>query len=283
MSRPHKNAAQPLYQLITGLAHVSWGPLGSRSYQGVRALLSALGRMLHPRYGTGQITVGQLAHDMAYSERWVSQLLYWAEDFGLVMWQRGMIIGREPVPGFIRVNKRVLADLINVATPASDQCQADRAARTRARLAKIPTPAKLKNNTRQNRRSLEVEVSSNLPPSKGKSRAGFTPRPATHPTVTKENDMNPVDYEPYLPVNCNHLTKNPFTCNTCRHDAYEQSRAAKRKASESDKALIRAYAKAIYPGRTWNDCRRFAIADWKAGDVHRWQQEQMRQGLLADA
>ncbi len=114
-----------------------WGALNDVGRKGTRATLRALVLSLPFGSGEGYATVPQIAYKAGYSSRhWVGEMLADLEGLGLITWRRGGVYHGEPVPSYFRIDKQMLADLVN---SAREQCAAELAAmrvRMRKRLEK---------------------------------------------------------------------------------------------------------------------------------------------------
>ncbi|WP_172193251.1 hypothetical protein [Actinomyces faecalis] len=123
--------------LVDMLEMRGWGALNDVGRKGTRATLRALVLSLPFGSGEGYATVPQIAYKAGYSSRhWVGEMLADLEGLGLVTWRRGGVYHGEPVPSYFRINKQLLADLVN---SAREQCAEELAAmrvKMRAHLAK---------------------------------------------------------------------------------------------------------------------------------------------------
>lgn len=115
MTAPTPSAAWPLPSLITSLKRAGWGPLHGREHQGVRSTLLALEGLLPHKSAEGRCTAWQVAEAAGLSEKWTRRCLTVLEDIGIITWRRGTILRGEPLPSFIRVQKRKLVQLIRIA------------------------------------------------------------------------------------------------------------------------------------------------------------------------
>ena len=164
-------AGAPLPVLLDALARAGWADLDTGAAQGVRSTLNALRSLLPHKAAQGLVTTNQVADAAGLSARWTARCLRVLEEAGLITWTRGQLINGTPIPGFIRVTKNKLLDLINRARGARDERLRARAAETSARIRST-----LRNPTQTNRRpitttptqqkplSLHMELSSTLPP-----------------------------------------------------------------------------------------------------------------------
>ena len=123
--------------LVDMLEMRGWGALNDVGRKGTRATLRALVLSLPFGSGEGYATVPQIAYKAGYSSRhWVGEMLADLEGIGLITWRRGGVYHGEPVPSYFRIDKQLLADLVN---SAREQCAAELQAmrvKMRARLAK---------------------------------------------------------------------------------------------------------------------------------------------------
>ena len=123
--------------LVDMLEMRGWGALNDVGRKGTRATLRALVLSLPFGSGEGYATVPQIAYKAGYSSRhWVGEMLADLEGIGLITWRRGGVYHGEPVPSYFRIDKQLLADLVN---SAREQCEAELQAmrvKMRARLAK---------------------------------------------------------------------------------------------------------------------------------------------------
>ena len=93
-----------------------WGALNDVGRKGTRATLRAVILYLPFGSGEGYATVPQIAYKAGYSSRhWVGEMLADLEGIGLITWRRGGVYHGEPVPSYFRIDKQLLADLVNSA------------------------------------------------------------------------------------------------------------------------------------------------------------------------
>lgn len=226
-------AAAPVPALMRALSTAQWGYLDGYQWQGVRSTLRSIGDLVHDRYGQATATVWDIKRGTGLSERWTRECLYWLEDAGLIEWRRGGVYQGTPQPGFIRLVKTALVDLIRLARPIKDQCQADRNARTRARLARLGVPT-IKKQRQRLRRSDHAELSADPTHSRSGGSPQGIPSATTDTTTTETGDTmyrrRGQDPDPkYLPVRCYHGVGNPMGCHRCRWEA----RKAQENATET--------------------------------------------------
>lgn len=131
---PEIQAGAPLPVILTALSRAGWGELSGNYYGAVRLILVALGALLGAS-GQGDVTAAQIADASGVSERWVRRKLAELEDAKLIVWDRGGVQAGRPVPGFMRVSKRALADMTNRARKTAGPKALARATETARRIA----------------------------------------------------------------------------------------------------------------------------------------------------
>jgi len=182
--------------LMTSLANSGWGELHGRSMQGVRTTLQALVNVLPFGSAKGRATVYDVAERAGLSPKWVARCLRVLEELGVIEWTRGGITvesasKRYGTPGWIKVVKRRLVDLIIAARPLNDERYAEHRAATLARIAEIKTKytrTKIKNQ--RSRRSDHVELSAHPTPLRG-GTGGQGPRPVGPLASTDSSEPAP--------------------------------------------------------------------------------------------
>lgn len=187
-------AAAPVDMLMRALSTAQWGALDGYEMQGVRSTLRAVADLVHPRYGQATATAWDVKRGAGLSERWTRVCLHWLEDAGIIEWRRGGVHQGVPQPGFIRLIKTALVELIRVARPIKDQCQRDRNARTRQRLARLGIPT-IKNKRPHFRSSDHAELSADLT----HSRSGGSPKALPSSTAPDTRKDNTMDKSPHVP------------------------------------------------------------------------------------
>lgn len=125
--------------LVTKLNKAGWGDIGDPSLRGCGSVLLALAAVLNPRSGAGKTTAPQLAQMTRFSERWVRRCLTLLEDLDVIEWHRGGIVNGAPTPSWIRVNKRVVVDLVAIARKREGEHLHAKATETRRRVARLRT------------------------------------------------------------------------------------------------------------------------------------------------
>lgn len=127
--------------LLTSLARAGWGDLSGRANNGVRAYLKALTDLLPYKSGQGLCTAAQVMDAAGYtSDKWARVTLAKLEDLGIVEWTRGGIIDGAPAPGFMRIVKSKLVELIHAARDSHAEKLAARKAKTAERLSRLTKP-----------------------------------------------------------------------------------------------------------------------------------------------
>lgn len=183
MSAGLPTAAWSLPSLVNALGRGGWGALDGRAGQGVRSVMHALVALLPHKSAEGTLTAAQVADAAGLSLRWVRDRLQLLEAAGLVTWSRGFIDRGKPKPGRIRVNKRLLAQLVRDQRPAMDARRQLRREQFAERLKGIRNPHRVKYRPLSDR----AELGSPLPPDGGGTyrrsapRGGPMPDAATHP------------------------------------------------------------------------------------------------------
>lgn len=105
----------PLYMLLDTLKRQGWGPLSGRPWKGLRAVLAGLAARLPYGAAQGATTIEQVAAAAGYGLRWTRQCLNDLESFGLISWERGGVRYGRPVPSFFRIDKAMLAELVELS------------------------------------------------------------------------------------------------------------------------------------------------------------------------
>jgi hypothetical protein len=164
-------------KLMTSLANSGWGELSGRSMQGVRSTLHALVATLPWGSAAGKATAYDIASRAGLSLKWTSRCLHLLEDLGLIEWTRGGIDinsarDRRGRPGWFRIIKRRVVELVMLARPLNDEKVREYRAATLERIRSIKTRysrTRLMNQTRgkQNPRSEHVELSNHPTPLRG--------------------------------------------------------------------------------------------------------------------
>jgi hypothetical protein len=217
--RPLPSAGHRTFDLMTSLSNAGWGELQGRSMQGVRSTLHGLVAILPYGSGAGKATAYDIASHAGLSLKWTSRCLHLLEDLGVIEWTRGGIDinnarDRKGKPGWFRIVKRRLVELIMIARPINDEATRAYRAETLERIRSIKTKytrTRLMNQTRgkQTRRSEHVALSGDptpltggpvgtpprsedLPPSQAPSGAAAPPSPEA-PTARGDGPEAPED------------------------------------------------------------------------------------------
>lgn len=132
-------ARWPLYMLLDTLKRQGWGPLSGRPWKGLRAVLAGLAARLPYGAAQGAATIEQIAAAAGYGLRWTRQCLNDLASFGLISWERGGVRYGRPVPSFFRIDKEMLAELVETARDERTEAMVAWAQQTRARLERIRT------------------------------------------------------------------------------------------------------------------------------------------------
>ncbi|MEV0890303.1 hypothetical protein [Promicromonospora sp. NPDC050262] len=183
--RPAPSAGHRTFDLVVALSNAGWGELAGREMQGVRSTLHALVAALPYGSGAGKATAYDVASRAGLSLKWTARCLHMLEDLGVIEWTRGGITiesasRRQGRPGWFRIVKRRLVELVMLARPLNDEKTRAYRAETLERIRSIKTKytrTRLMNQTRgkQNRRSEHVALSSDPTPLAGGS-GGTPPR-----------------------------------------------------------------------------------------------------------
>lgn len=184
--RPLPSAGHRTFDLITALSNAGWGELSGRSMQGVRSTLHGLVACLPYGSGAGKATAYDIAMRSGLSLRWTARCLHLLEDLGVIEWTRGGIDinnakDRKGRPGWFRIVKAKLVELVMVARPLNDEATRAYRAATLERIRSIKTKyvrTRLMNQTRgkaQTRRSEHVALSNDPTPLAG-GPGGTPPR-----------------------------------------------------------------------------------------------------------
>lgn len=183
--RPAPSAGHRTFDLVVSLSNAGWGELSGRSMQGVRSTLHALVACLPYGSGAGKATAYDVASRAGLSLKWTARCLHMLEDLGVIEWTRGGITiesagKREGRPGWFRIVKRRLVELVMLARPINDERVRAYRAETLERIRSIKTKytrTRLMNQTRgqQTRRSEHVALSGDPTPLTGGS-GGTPPR-----------------------------------------------------------------------------------------------------------
>lgn len=134
-------AHAPVFQILAALRRAGWGQLKGAKYRVHRVILDTLVSVSRSQNqdlaGTFTITATQLADQASYSERHVRTALQELDSWGIITWHRGGIFEGAPKPGWLRINKKTLVDMVHAARPEYDRELNRRRRETRERLERF--------------------------------------------------------------------------------------------------------------------------------------------------
>lgn len=134
-------AHAPVFQILAALRRAGWGQLKGAKYRVHRVILDTLVSVSRSQNqdlaGTFTITATQLADQASYSERHVRTALQDLDSWGIITWHRGGIFEGTPKPGWLRINKKTLVDMVHAARAEYDRELNRRRRETRARLERF--------------------------------------------------------------------------------------------------------------------------------------------------
>lgn len=134
-------AHAPVFQILAALRRAGWGQLKGAKYRVHRVILDTLVSVSRSQNqdlaGTFTITATQLADQASYSERHVRAALQDLDSWGIITWHRGGIFEGSPKPGWMRINKKTLVDMVHAARPEYDRELNRRRRETRKRLERF--------------------------------------------------------------------------------------------------------------------------------------------------
>lgn len=134
-------AHAPVFQILAALRRAGWGQLKGAKYRVHRVILDTLVSVSRSQNqdlaGTFTITATQLADQASYSERHVRTALQDLDSWGIITWHRGGIFEGAPKPGWLRINKKTLVDMVYAARPEYDRELNRRRRETHARLERF--------------------------------------------------------------------------------------------------------------------------------------------------
>ena len=166
----------PTPALVDMLARAGWGELAGGELQGVRSVLRALVACTDHKSGEGVVTLHQIADTAGLrSIRHVSTRMQLLEALGIITWTRGGVIDGTPVPSTVRIIKRALITLIELARPVLDKIKAARRVETQRRIRDLIRC--FSKRRARNTLSVHAALSDNHSPLTGESPAGVTSRP----------------------------------------------------------------------------------------------------------
>ncbi|MDO4243540.1 MAG: hypothetical protein Q4C85_07255 [Actinomyces sp.] len=197
--RPRTATARwPLYLLLDTLKRQGWGPLAGSPWKGLRAVLQGLAARLPYGAAEGSTTIEQVAAAAGYGLRWTRRMLTELEDLGVITWVRGGVRYGQPVPSWFRIDKHMLAQLVQAAREQRTADMIAWAAQTRARLERVrsirmvkgrrrprpaPPGARVENRGRETRRSAHAALAASPSPRRGDQAGLRLPVDNTPPTT----------------------------------------------------------------------------------------------------
>lgn len=164
-------------RLLDTLSRRGWGPdLDGRPNGGLRAVLRALVALLPYESAEGKLTAPQVADAAGLSVKWTRRCLAELERLELITWRRGGLDRGRSKPGWIRLSKARLAELVRSLRDALDGRRAQRRAETRHRLETTLTFTTIPPWKRRHPLSSQGELSSTLPTQGSTTRPGVVLR-----------------------------------------------------------------------------------------------------------
>lgn len=167
-------AHAPVFQILAALRRAGWGQLKGAKYRVHRVILDTLVSVSRSQNqdlaGTFTITATQLADQASYSERHVRTALQELDSWGVITWHRGGIFEGAPKPGWLRINKKTLVDMVHAARPEYDRELNRRRRETRERLERFNLNSfceNIRKNTPKPRRGTKPENRRKTPTPRG--------------------------------------------------------------------------------------------------------------------
>lgn len=232
MTAPTPSAAWPLPSLITSLKRAGWGPLHGREHQGVRSTLLALEGLLPRKSAEGRCTAWQVAEAAGLSERWTRRCLGVLEDLGIIKWQRGTILRGEPLPSFIRVQKRKLAQLIRISRGEATRRIAAHRRAFIARLSQLRGTTIPRYQAESDPARAELDAHPTYLKVEGRTKRGPSPTSSIDilPRRVKEMAKVPTPHRSNWPTYCPHEHSHDkriiYSCVDCRWNALTDEQIA---------------------------------------------------------
>ncbi len=199
-------------QLVSALHADGWGDLAGAEHRALRITLDALAD-LGGASGRVVITARQLAQRTGYCVKWQRAALVALEQWGLIVWTRGHIEQGKPAPGWVKVVRSRLSQLVAHARQMKRWADAEHRAETTKRIKGTVRNATLW--TRKHRRgahnplSVQGEVASTLPPYRGQRAGAQTVPPGT---IADQEEEETMKHE------CIHGTPDVNACGMCRRE-----------------------------------------------------------------
>lgn len=163
MTAAQCTAAWSADRLRDALSRRGWGVLDGRANGGLRQALTALVALLPYESAEGHLTAAQVADAAGMSVKWTRHCMARLEGLGIITWSRGYLHQGRPRPGFVRIVKTRLAEIVRGLKGALDARRAQRRVDTHHRLATTLASTTIPPWKRRNRLSSRWELSSTLP------------------------------------------------------------------------------------------------------------------------
>lgn len=163
MTSAQCTAAWSADRLRDALSRRGWGELDGRANGGLRQVLTALVALLPYESAEGHVTAAQVADGAGMSVKWARHCMARLEDLGIITWSRGFLYQGRPRPGFVRIVKRRLAEIVRGLKDALDERRAQRRIDTHTRLETTLHATTIPPWRRRSRLSRRWELSSTLP------------------------------------------------------------------------------------------------------------------------
>lgn len=156
-------AAWSADRLRDALSRRGWGVLDGRAHGGVRQALTALVALLPYESAEGHLTAAQVADAAGMSVKWTRHCMARLEELGIITWSRGFLYQGRPRPGFVRIVKTRLAEIVRGLKDALDTRREQRRLDTHRRLETTLRARTIPPWKRRNPLSSRWELSSTLP------------------------------------------------------------------------------------------------------------------------
>lgn len=201
------SAALPVDTLVGSLSRAGWGPLAGRRHAGVRDTLQALAHLLPHGSAEGRVTVAQVADVAGLSAKWTARCMNVLQSLGIISTRRGRIAAGQPTPGWVRIAKKALVQLVLAARPRLAEVRTARALATRARIREAGLVDHFNPIRRRSPLSSHMEATSTLPFLEGGNGA-------TTSAPVSRNPHNPEAQA--MTTECIHRNPDINRCALCR-------------------------------------------------------------------
>ena len=131
------SAVWSLDRLVSKLQASGWGELDGPENAGLQKVVTALEALLPWEAAEGRLTRAQVADAAGMTPKWAGHCLRRLEALGVITWRRGWLDHGQPRPGWIRVSKTRLAEMVRAARGYLDDRRALRRTATHDRLSKL--------------------------------------------------------------------------------------------------------------------------------------------------